>query len=118
MAGDRSGKSMSSFDYVEKFKKEGNKVICFFSSLKTKDFAKNILTDGEIWCVRDVLVHFVSAEQNFIKLFKGIINNGKRAPDKFSIDKFNNHQGRLLAGLNPIELIDQLKRIDLIFYCG
>lgn len=96
-------------DYAEKLLKEGNKVICFFSSLKTEDFAVKIYADGEIWRVKDILAHFVSSDQNFLRLFKDILIKGKGVSDKFPIDDFTNHQIRLLASLKPTELIDQFK---------
>lgn len=90
---------------ADRLKSEGDKTIAFFNSLKDENWETMVYTEGSQWTVRNVLAHFVSAEQGFIRLFKDILAGGKGAAEDFDIDRYNAKQQELIKGASRQELI-------------
>jgi len=57
------------------------------------------------WTSRDLLAHFLSAEEHLLLLGKDIAAGGEGAPADFDYDEFNQQEQERLALLPPMELL-------------
>ena len=105
---------------ADRLKSEGDKTIVFFNSLKDENWEITVYTEGSEWTIRNVLAHFVSAEQGFIRLFKDILAGGKGAADDFDIDRYNAKQQELIKDASRQELVKffQAGRFEMISLVG
>lgn len=105
---------------ADRLKSEGDKTFAFFSSLKGENWEITVYTEGSEWTVRNVLAHFVSAEQGFIRLFKDILAGGKGAAEDFDIDRYNAKQQELINGASSQELVKffQDSRSEMVSLVG
>lgn len=92
---------------AERLRKEGLKVIEYFSALTGEQWAAEVYTEGQVWTIRNVLAHFVTSERGLLKLFKRIREGGPGASEDFSIDYYNARQQEKTKDLTPQELLDQ-----------
>ncbi|MCC7118967.1 MAG: DinB family protein [Anaerolineales bacterium] len=98
-------------DLAEKLKSEGEKTVRFFSELPAEQWGLQIYTEGELWTLRDVLAHFVTAERGLVKLFEQIRTGGAGAAEDFSIDRYNAAQQQKVKALTPAELLTQYQAV-------
>ncbi len=94
---------------AKRLRSEGEKMIAFFAELSDADWNETVYTEGETWTIRNVLVHFVTAEQGFIKLFADIVGGGEGASVDFDIDRYNARQQEKAQTFTPQELLDQFQ---------
>ena len=101
---------------AEHLKKEGEKVIAYFSALTDEQWQMEVYTEGDTWTVRNVLAHFVTSERGLHKLFKNVLKGGLGASDDFSIDYYNARQQEKTKDLSPDELLEQFTDVrgDLV----
>ena len=101
---------------ADRLKKEGEKVVAYFSALTDEQWQTEVYTDGDTWTVRNVLAHFVTSERGLHKLFESVLEGGLGASDDFSIDRYNARQQEKTKDLSPDELLDQFAdvRADLV----
>jgi len=92
---------------VERLKKEGEKVVAYFSPLTDEQWKAEVYTEGSTWTVRNVLAHFVTSERGLLKLFQTIREGGPGAAEDFSIDHYNARQQEKAKDLMPGELLEQ-----------
>ncbi len=90
---------------ADRLKSEGDKTIAFFGSLDAENWEITVYSEDSDWTVRDVLAHFVSAEQGFIRLFNEILAGGKGAAEDFNIDRYNARQQDLTKDASRQELM-------------
>lgn len=95
----------------ERLKTEGEKAYAFFAALTPEQWESQVYTEGETWTIRSVLVHFVTAEQGFVKLFKQILQGGPGASEDFDIDRFNASQQAKSRELSPAELLELFRQV-------
>jgi hypothetical protein len=88
---------------------EGAKTAAYFRSLAPADFEQQVYTTGPHWRVRDILAHFVSAEQTFLFYGRQIAAGGAGAPDDFVIDEFNLTQMAHFLVADPPALVSQFE---------
>ncbi len=96
---------------AKRLRSEGEKMTAYFAALDDADWEKEVYTEGTTWTVRNVLAHFVTAEQGFIKLFADIVAGGKGAADDFDIDRYNARQQEKAETLSPQELLVQFQDV-------
>ncbi len=96
---------------AKRLRSEGEKMTAFFAELSDADWNQTVYTEGETWTIRNVLVHFVTAEQGFLKLFADIVAGGKGAADDFDIDRYNARQQEKAQALTPQELLIQFQDV-------
>ena len=96
---------------AKRLRSEGEKMTAFFTELSDADWNETVYTEGETWTIRNVLVHFVTAEQGFIKLFADIVGGGEGASADFDVDRYNARQQEKAQGLSPEELIVRYQNI-------
>jgi hypothetical protein len=92
---------------ADRLRTEGDKTVSFFQSLSEYDWELSVYTEGSVWKVRDVLAHFVTAEQGFLKLFGDILAGGIGAREDFDIDRYNASQQKKTQELTPEDLLGQ-----------
>ena len=100
-----------SLELAEKLKTEGDKFVRIFSELTADQWQAEVYTEGEVWTIRNVLSHFVTAERGLVKLFDQIRQGGVGVTDDFSIDRYNSSQQVKTKELTPAELLEQYKEI-------
>lgn len=79
-----------------------------------------VYSEGSEWTVQNVLAHFVSAEQGFIRLFRDILAGGKGAAEDFDIDRYNAKQQEMVRDVSRQELMHIFKngRSEMISFVG
>lgn len=90
---------------AERLRTEGEKSAQFFLSLPTDVLDTVVYTDGAQWTVRQVLIHFVTAEISLRKLVENIAGGGSGSPEDFSIDAFNKRKVESYNTTNLDEIV-------------
>lgn|SRR5574341_693667 len=106
-------------DYLAKrLSQRRDETLELFRGLKPEDWSKKVYSEGTVWDARNVLAHFVFAEQGLVRLFQQIAAGGEGASPDFDIDRYNASRQEKLAGLSPDELIAQFEqtRAETIAY--
>ena len=104
---------------AERLRIEGEKTYAFFSTLRLEQWEQSVYTEESNWTVRNVLLHYVTAEQGFLKIFKGISEGGTGVSDDFDIDRFNASQQKKGQDLTSEKLLELFRdtralMIDLV----
>jgi hypothetical protein len=101
---------------ADRLKSEGEKTLAYFSSLKDENWETVVYSEGSEWNVRNILAHFVSAEQGFIRLFNDILTGGKGAAEDFDIDRHNARQQELTKTTSRLDLLNVFRdgRFEMI----
>ena len=89
---------------------EGQKTAAYLRALPEAAWEQPVYTTGGKWRVREVLCHFVSAEETFVFYGQDILRGGQGAPEGFQIDEFNATQVGGLAGRLPFDLIREFEQ--------
>lgn len=96
---------------AKRLRSEGEKMVVFFTGLNDEAWKKTIYTEGSKWTIRHVLVHFVTAEEAFLKLFPSIVAGGEGASKDFDLDRYNARQQEKNQALQPDELLLQFQDV-------
>ena len=96
---------------ARRLKKEGEKVVVYFSTLTDEQWQTEVYTEGETWTIRNVLAHFVTSERGLLKLFERIRQGGPGAADDFSIDRYNASQQQKTKNLTAQELLEEYAQV-------
>lgn len=104
---------------AERLHSEGEKTTEFFRALVPEDWEQVVYSDGAQWRVREVLAHFVTAEESLLRLVDNIAGGGTGSPDDFDLDEFNNRKVKALEnsnleGLLELFWINRQKTIALV----
>jgi hypothetical protein len=94
---------------LKRLQDEGQKTAAYFRTLGEPDFAQVVYTTGPQWRARDVLAHFVSAEQTLLLYARQVLAGGSGAPDDFVIDDFNAIEVAGLRAARVEVLIEQFE---------
>lgn len=92
---------------AERLKKEGEKVVAYFTALTDDQWNIEVYTEGDTWTIRNVLAHFVTSERGLLKLFEQIRQGGLGATEDFSIDHYNARQQEKTRDMTSLELLEQ-----------
>ena len=98
-------------ELAEKLKSEGEKILAIFEALTDSQWQTEVYTEGEMWTIRSVLAHLVTAERSLVKLFERIRATGEGSAEDFSIDRYNEAQQRKTRELSRGELLEQYKEV-------
>ena len=96
---------------AERLKKEGEKVVAYFTALPEEEWQTQVYTEGDIWTIRNVLAHFVTSERGLFKLFQSICAGGAGVSEDFLIDFYNARQQQKTIDLTPGELLEQFAAV-------
>lgn len=91
----------------ERLLQEGQKTLEFFQRLSLDQWGQMIYTDGAEWRVRDVLAHFVAAEDGIRRLIENILAGGGGSPLDFGLDAYNQ---RKVSGLKDTPEVELMQR--------
>jgi len=94
---------------VQRLEKGLNKTVSIFGSLSPAQWGVVLYEEPYPWTVRDLLAHFVSAEEGLLRLAQDIAEGGQGAPEGFDYDAFNAAEQRRLAGIPPEQLLSDLQ---------
>lgn len=94
-----------------RLRSEGEAVEGFFAHLTPAQWERPVYHDGVMWCARDVLAHFIAAEQGFQELIQNVSNGGQGASEDFEIDAFNKRSVAALEGQDAPVLLGQFAMV-------
>lgn len=94
---------------VERLKSEGEKTAAFFAALKDDQWQVAVYTEGETWSIRNVLAHFVTSEQAFLRLLASVQRGGAGTPANFDVNSYNAAQQEKTQAQSPPELLSQFR---------
>jgi hypothetical protein len=95
---------------IEKLISDGDRIVELFTSLAIPEWSSIVYFGEYEWQVKDILAHFISAEQSFIVLFDSIRISGLGVTNDFTVDDYNNAQILKLKGFEIKDLIDLFKK--------
>lgn len=97
---------MSKIDKLtEKFRREGEKTLEFFSRLPGDIWEKQLYADGVQWSVKQVLAHIVESEGSHMRLVDMVLSGGEGVGKEYDIDGHNANSNERFAQLPTDELI-------------
>ena len=95
-------------ELAARLRKGGRKTAKLFGSLSDDQWKMALYEGPPVWTVRDLLAHFLSAEEGLLRVGQDIAAGGPGAPEGFDYDGYNTAEQIRLAGLSPDELLASL----------
>ncbi len=95
-------------EIIIKLEKGARKTNEILGALTSEQWQRVVYNEPTPWTMRDLLAHFVSAEENLLKLAQDIAAGGAGAPDGFDYDAFNAQEQVRLRDRSPQELLRAL----------
>ncbi|MBT3388809.1 MAG: DinB family protein [Chloroflexi bacterium] len=91
----------------------------FFENLQPADWEKQVYTEGAAWSIRQVVAHFVMAEDGMARLVAGVVEGGDGVPEDFDLDSYNEYKAKQLENNSPEILLEKFaaarqNTIDLV----
>ena len=96
---------------ARRLRSDGKKMTAYFDGLDDDAWMQTVYTEGSKWSVRNVLAHFVTSEQAFLKLFANILEGGSGASEDFDVDRYNARQQEKTEALIPEDLLIQYQEV-------
>jgi len=93
---------------VAKLQKGIGKSLGLFKGLGPQQWQTVVYSDPIPWTVRDLLAHFLAAEEGLLELAQDVAGGGPGAPMGFDYDAQNALDQERLAGVVPDQLMDSL----------
>lgn len=79
-----------------------------FGSLSPDQWTSPIFDAHDPWCMKDLLAHYVSTEERFLRVAQDIAAGGMGSPEDFDIDLFNKNELERLKDRSVEDLISSL----------
>lgn len=95
-------------ELVARLRKGGRKTEEILGSLSDDQWQMVLYAGPPVWTVRDLLAHFLSAEEALLRLARDIAAGGPGAPVGFDYNAFNADEQARLAGIPPHQLLADL----------
>jgi hypothetical protein len=92
---------------ITKLEKGRQKTLEIFKALTPEQWQQTIYTEPN-WQVHQILVHFVSAENQLLALAQDAAGGGQGAPAGIDINQYNAGEQKRLEGQSVQDLLDQL----------
>ncbi len=93
---------------VSKLEKGKQKTRETLSRLTPEQWQQIVYAELPAWTARDLLAHFVSAEDKLLALAQDVALGGRGTPEGFDLDSFNSAEQKRLLSRSPAELLDEL----------
>jgi hypothetical protein len=93
---------------VARLQKGARKTQAIFDSLTDEQWQMTLYEEPLIWTMRDLLAHFLSAEEGLLRMAQNVAAGGEGAPEDFDYDAFNASEQTRLAGTEPEKLLTDL----------
>jgi len=91
-----------------RLQKGARKTTDIFDSLTDEQWQALLYEEPSIWTARDLLTHFLSAEEGLLRMAQDIAAGGEGAPESFDYDRYNASEQTRLAGIEPDKLLANL----------
>ena len=88
-----------------KLEKGSRKTNEIFGKLTPEQWQRIVHDEPPTWTVRDLLAHFVSAEESLLKLAQDVAAGGAGLPEDFDYDAFNAEEQARLRDQSPQQLL-------------
>ena len=96
---------------AKRLRADGEKMTTFFTDLNDTDWERIIYAEEGNWTIRSILLHLVTAEQAFYKLFASVLEGGEGAAEDFDLDRYNARQQEKFKDLSTDILLEQYQEI-------
>jgi hypothetical protein len=96
---------------VERLQTEGAKSLEIFRALQPEQWEITVYSDGSAWTIRQLLAHFVTAEDGLLVLIDDILAGGAGSPEGFDIDRFNEREVSAVGNARPEHLMQEYERV-------
>jgi uncharacterized protein (TIGR03083 family) len=96
---------------VRKLGEEGEALTARLAVLPDEAWETTVYSEGQVWTVRDVLAHLVSAERGHQRLIANVAAGGPGSPPDFSVDAYNRSHVAALAQRSPADLLADLRSV-------
>ena len=95
----------------------------FFKNLKPADWEKQVYTEGAAWSIRQVLAHFVMAEDGMARLVAGVFAGGEGVSEDFDLNSYNEYKAKQIEDDSPETLLKKFSAarqitIDMVAGCN
>ncbi|HHS98407.1 MAG TPA: DinB family protein [Chloroflexi bacterium] len=94
---------------LRRLEKGLNKTLSFFNALSPAQWSVVLYEEPYPWTVRDLLAHFVAAEEGLLQIGQDIAQGGPGAPEGFDYDAYNAAEHQRRAGIPPEQLLKDLE---------
>ncbi len=94
---------------VARLEKGRSKTFEIFSSLTPEQWQVTVYPEP-VWLVRNLLVHFVSAEEQLLALARDVAGGGPGAPPDLDINRYNADEQERFKDFSPSALLDMLEK--------
>jgi len=95
-------------ELIGRLEKGGRKSYEIFGRLTPERWQRIIYSEPTAWSARDLLAHFVSAEERLLELAQNVAAGGEGAPEGFDFDALNAEEQTRLRERSPQELLTAL----------
>jgi hypothetical protein len=109
MQEDNVGKRVD--ELVARLRKGGRKTAEILGGLNDDQWQAVLYEGPPTWTVRDLLAHFLSAEEGLLRVAQDIAAGGPGAPEGFDHDEYNTSEQARLAGLPLHALLADLAEV-------
>jgi uncharacterized protein (TIGR03083 family) len=96
---------------VRKLRDEGEVLHARLAELPPAAWEASVYGGGEVWRIRDVLAHLVSAERGHQALVANVAAGGPGSPTDFSVDAYNREHVAALADRAPADLLADFRAV-------
>ena len=96
---------------VRKLCEEGDALAARLAALPLEAWERPVYGEGQVWMVRDVLAHLVSAERGHQRLIADVAAGGSGSPPDLSVDEYNRRHVAALAGRSPADLLADFRSV-------
>jgi uncharacterized damage-inducible protein DinB len=105
---------------LARLQSERDKTADFFSALTAEQWNSPVYGGPPAWTAREILAHIVSAEGEFLRLFRDVQIGGAGAPLGFFADEFNAAEQDRFRGQSSQELLSEFlhRRAEMMNWVG
>ncbi|HIE37721.1 MAG TPA: DinB family protein [Anaerolineales bacterium] len=93
---------------LARLRKGIDKTMAIFNAISPAQWEAVLYEEPYPWTVRDLLAHFVSAEEGLLRIAQDIAAGGPGAPEGFDYDAYNAAEQKRLADIPPESLLAAL----------
>ena len=95
-------------ELVARLRKGGRKTEEILGNLSDEQWQMVLYERPPAWTVRDLLAHFLSAEEGLLRIIQDVAASGPGAPEDFDYNAYNASEQVRLAGIPPHQLLADL----------
>lgn len=94
-------------ELASRLQAEGEAVQAFYKELTPEQWEVEVYSDQSRWRARDLLAHFIAAEQGFQKIIQTVAAGGELIDADFNIDAYNERTVSELRKLDNLVMLGQ-----------